>query len=84
MLTYNWYNPKFWVADPSTGLASVRKLAGLACVGILIAVTWGTIAKGMPLGELVPLLTAATAGCGIYAVATPSKGATPPDVQSVP
>jgi hypothetical protein len=84
MPTYAWYNPKFWISDPSTGLASVRKMAGYVCVGMLAVVTWGVIFKEMDLTKIVALLTAATAGCGIYAVATPSKGVTPPDVQSAP
>ena len=70
-------NPKnlcWWIADPNTGYPSVRKVAGYACIVILLEVTQAAIfGKHLDTGVMISLLTAATAGCGIYAASSPSR-----------
>ena len=69
------FNLRWWMVDPNNGHPSVRKIAGYACVVILLetayAALWG--GKLIDSSVLIPLLSAALAGCGIYALATPSK-----------
>jgi hypothetical protein len=71
----NLFNPRWWVVDPNNGHPSVRKIAGYACVFILLQTSYATLWSDKPIDSsvLVPLLSAALAGCGIYAFATPSK-----------
>lgn len=63
----------WWIADPNTGYPSVRKIAGYACILILVEVAQVALFGRLDTGILVALLTAATAGCGIYAASSPSK-----------
>jgi hypothetical protein len=65
---------RWWIADPNTGYPSVRKIAGYACILILLEVTQAAIfGLHLDTGVLISLLSAATAGCGIYAATSPSK-----------
>ena len=65
---------RWWIADPTTGYPSIRRLAAYACIVILLEVTQAVIlGRHLDTGVLVSLLTAATAGCGIYAASSPNK-----------